>query len=312
MAGVILAHGDSDGVTAAAIAKSVYRDAEVFFTHPVGLAKDLEEFARGRSPVIILDVAVDEAGAPRLAEVLRSLGAEVVYVDHHPGGEALEKIRVPGVRVVHEEGPCAAELAYRFFKPPREMSRVALYGAIGDHALGTAWVAEALEEWDLKTLFFDAGVLVLALEALGRDYESKRRVVDLLAGGGVPSREKSLVELAARQSLLNEELRVRVREKALVVGQVAYVMDPGGSLGTAAFYARVERGVKVGVAVERRGETCVMSLRSTGGVDLNALLRRIAPRHGGHGGGHRQAAGARIPCGELEKFLAELAASLDR
>jgi RecJ-like exonuclease len=65
--------------------------------------------------------------------------------------------------------------------------------------------------------------------------------------------------------------------------------------------------VKVGVAVEKRKDLCVMSLRSTSQVDLNTLLRKIAVELGGHGGGHRQAAGARIPCSNLGSFLEELA-----
>jgi len=135
-------------------------------------------------------------------------------------------------------------------------------------------------------------------------------VVEYLAGNNLPSQNPRLVELAARQSLLNEGPRLRVSREAKVLGDVAYIVDPGGSLGTAAFYARVERGVRVGVAVERRKEVCVMSLRSTRDVDLNALLRRVAVRFGGHGGGHRQAAGARIPCSALEEFLGELAKNL--
>ena len=306
----ILAHGDADGVTSAAIAKHVYRGAEVYFTHPVGLLDDFKEFASGKELVVILDIALDERNLEETVRLLGSSGSRVVYIDHHPCSGALERLRGAGVEVFHEEGASTAELAYRFFKPPREMSRVAVYGAIGDHMVSTPWYEEMLEEWDIKSLFFEAGVLVLGLEALGRNYEEKRAVVEYLAGNNLPSQNPRLVELAARQSLLNEELRLRVSREARVLGDVAYIVDPGGSLGTAAFYARVEKGVRVGVAVERRKEVCVMSLRSTRDVDLNALLRRIAVRFGGHGGGHRQAAGARIPCSVLKEFLEELARNL--
>ena len=50
------------------------------------------------------------------------------------------------MEVFHEEGASTAELAYRFFKPPREMSRVAVYGAIGDHMVSTPWCEETFEE----------------------------------------------------------------------------------------------------------------------------------------------------------------------
>lgn len=304
---VILAHGDADGVTSAAIAKSVYRDAEVYFTHPVGLLGDLKEFALGKELVIIQDIAVDERNLDEMLQLFKSMYSKIIYIDHHPDNGALDKLRNIGVTVFHEEGACAAELSYRFLRPSREMSRVAVYGAIGDHMISTPWYLGMLEEWDVKTLFFEAGTLVLALEAMGRNYEEKRRIVEYLAENNLPSKNPQLVEKAARQSKLNEELRLRVGKEAEVLGNIAYVVDPGGSLGTAAFYARVEKNVKVGIAVERRGDVCVMSLRSTSQVDLNALLRKIAVQLGGHGGGHKQAAGARIPCSLLEKFLEELA-----
>jgi RecJ-like exonuclease len=41
-------------------------------------------------------------------------------------------------------------------------------------------------------------------------------------------------------------------------------------------------------------------------VDLNTILRRVAPDYGGTGGGHPFAAGARIPEKELEAFLYHL------
>jgi nanoRNase/pAp phosphatase (c-di-AMP/oligoRNAs hydrolase) len=46
--------------------------------------------------------------------------------------------------------------------------------------------------------------------------------------------------------------------------------------------------------------------RRNGDVDLNTILRRVAPDHGGTGGGHPFAAGARIPEKELEAFLFNL------
>jgi RecJ-like exonuclease len=46
--------------------------------------------------------------------------------------------------------------------------------------------------------------------------------------------------------------------------------------------------------------------RRNGDVDLNTILRRVAPDHGGTGGGHPFAAGARIPERELEAFLYNL------
>ncbi len=64
----------------------------------------------------------------------------------------------------------------------------------------------------------------------------------------------------------------------------------------------------VGVAAEYRSHKDIydMSLRSRGNVDLNKLLRVISLKHGGTGGGHASAAGARVPSASFEAFLHDL------
>lgn len=56
------------------------------------------------------------------------------------------------------------------------------------------------------------------------------------------------------------------------------------------------------------GDHCSISARCPPGVDLDldALMRTVARACGGHGGGHRQRAGARIPAGGLDRFRQEL------
>ena len=303
---MILAHGDADGVTAAAVAKSVYKSAEVFFTHPVGLLGDFREFAREASRVLILDISLDERHLEDLLDEFRRFRGEILYIDHHPlpPGARLEEV---GVEVVHEEGPCAAELTFRRLKPGWDMSRVALYGAIGDYALNTPWVKEAMLRWDIKSLFLEAGALVLGLDYIGRDHELKRRIVDELSRDVLPTSIPELLIAAVVQARRIEEMRRRLPQLVKSRGSVAYVINPPGSLGLAAFYARVVTGKPVGLAASERGGTYVISIRACDPrIDLNSLLRRLAPRLGGHGGGHPQAAGARIPAARLAEFIEEL------
>ena len=47
------------------------------------------------------------------------------------------------------------------------------------------------------------------------------------------------------------------------------------------------------------------------GVNLGKILQDLSPRYGGIGGGHAIAAGATIPAGVLDKFLADLEKSVD-
>lgn len=302
---VILAHGDADGVTAAAIAKAVL-GGDVYFTHPIGLLEDFKRYARGADVVVILDIALDEASLEGLKSEFRSFPGRVLYIDHHPVPPRFS-LEAPNVEFVHEEGACAAELAFRRLKPARDMSRVAIYGAIGDYAIDTEWVKAAMAEWDIKSLFLEAGVLVLALDRLGRNYELKRKVVEGLSRNGLPSSIPGLLSLAAEQAKAVEEMRQRLPKLVKVGGLIAYVIEPGASVGLAAFYAAVEAGKPVGVAVEERKGVFSGSARARDArINLNAALRAVAPKFGGSGGGHPQAAGFRVPIESFEEFLSEL------
>ncbi len=309
MKGVILAHGDADGVTAAAVAKSVL-GGEVYFTHPAGLLGDFRSYARGADLVVILDVSLDEASLEALKSEFRSFPGRILYIDHHPLPPRAD-LEAPNLEVVHEEGSCAAELAFRRLKPARGMSRVALYGAIGDYAIDTEWVKAAMAEWDIKSLFLEAGVLILALDRIGRNYELKRKVVEELSRNALPSSVPGLLSLAAEQARAIEEMRLRIPNIVRTRGLVAYVVEPGASVGLAAFYAAVEAGKPVGIAVEERKGMYVGSARARDArIDLNAALRAVAPRFGGSGGGHPRAAGFRVPVGRFEEFLSELERAL--
>jgi len=60
-------------------------------------------------------------------------------------------------------------------------------------------------------------------------------------------------------------------------------------------------------ACEKRRNFVDMSLRtSEKDVDLNRMLRQVAPKHGGSGGGHPAASGARIPEEKFSDFIEDL------
>lgn len=64
---------------------SVYRDAVVLFTNPIGIIEDLRN-ARKHDRVVVCDVAIDISQATRLKSSLDEIAAEkeAVYIDHHP------------------------------------------------------------------------------------------------------------------------------------------------------------------------------------------------------------------------------------
>ncbi|MCX8171274.1 MAG: DHH family phosphoesterase, partial [Candidatus Bathyarchaeota archaeon] len=96
-----------------------------------------------------------------------------------------------------------------------------------------------------------------------------------------------------------------------VYGNVAYALNVPFSAGKTATYVRALADTLVGVAGEERKGFIDMSLRTCEkSIDLNSILRRISPKLGGSGGGHPQAAGARIPKENFHKFIEELDVAL--
>ena len=305
----VLAHGDADGVSSAALIRAAFPKEEVriFFTHPVGLPGDFAEFAKG--DVYVVDVAIDEALADKTRKVFEEHEGEVVYIDHHPLPEGFAPKRV---EIVHELGVSASELTFRRLRDflPRNLDRVALYGAISDYLDHTPWVDEALARWDKRIVYFEAGILMQGLEGLRRHHDIKRDVVEHLAANKAPSAHPELLVRALEQSKANEALVEWVPRNARMEGRVAVVLDPPGPLGLAANLARGLTGALVGVAAESRRDIYVISLRSTPGVDLNGILRSFSRRYGVSAGGHPNAAGARIPKELLRHLIDELNSAL--
>ncbi|MEM2021440.1 MAG: DHH family phosphoesterase, partial [Zestosphaera sp.] len=259
----ILAHGDSDGICSASIVKAALRDSydeiETYFTHPVGLVNDLREFARG--DLVILDVAIDERNAAKLAEYLEGCEGYTIYVDHHPPplGLSLAELRFDENVVDYLSEASTSELTFKRFNSrlPREYDRVALYGAIADYADVTEWVKESLSRWDKRHIFFEAGILSQGLEGSRKLYDLKRGVVDHLSRNLKPSSHEELVRRALTQAKENEDLYLWVKNNLNADGYVAYVINPPGSLGVAATYVLGVSDLRVGIAAEVRGDIMV-------------------------------------------------------
>lgn len=308
---VILVHGDSDGVCSGAL---TYRYlslknnvVEIFFTHPAGLANDLAEFTSNGDNIFIADIALSEHHLYDIEKILqeRSRYGEIIYIDHHPEPLRLKPHELPGI-IVHDTCCSASELTYRFLEEKgliQEYSRIALYGAIGDYLDETQWVKKTIDEWDKRSIYFEAGVLVQGLEGSRKMYDFKRRIIRLLADNRLPSENSELLLRALIQSHNDEELRIWVKKNKRIIGEISYVADPPGSIGRAANYARVYGSCKVGLAYETKGNMLIMSLRAVRGIDLNTILRKITVLLGGTGGGHAFAAGARIPANRFNEFL---------
>lgn len=309
MAVRILAHGDADGICAAALAKARFPGAEVWFTRPITLLRDLNEAEAGTT-VLIFDIAISELHKEQIFKRLREITQkdEVVYVDHHPLPPETLKEDIPVTQFAHEIGTSASELTFRLFAPGinPDLDRAALWGAIADYCEQTEFVRNGLNKYDRRTIYMEAGLLSQALGEAAGDYHYKREVVLKLAQCIPPTEIPEIVERAIKATKREWDTYDYVKAHVVRERNIAIVYDlPSGSLGKAALYALGVTGADIGICTRKNNNDVDLSMRRRAGakIDLNELLRHVTVRLGGSGGGHEGAAGATIPAELFDTFL---------
>ncbi len=309
MTAKILAHGDADGICAAALVKARFPEAEVWFTRPITLLRDLNEVEVG-TLTFILDLAVSETHKEEIFKRMRELAQkdEVLYIDHHPLPPDTLKKDVPATQFAHERGASTSEITFRLFESDinPDLDRVALWGAIADYCEETEFVRDGLSKYDRRTIYMEAGLLSQALAEAAGDYHFKRDVVHKLAQGKPPTEIQEIVDRALKATKREWDVWRYVKEHVTREGNIAIIYElPSGSMGKAALYALGVTGADVGICTRKDDDEVDVSMRRRAGVkiDLNEMLRHISSRLGGSGGGHEGAAGATIPTNLFNTFI---------
>jgi RecJ-like exonuclease len=112
--------------------------------------------------------------------------------------------------------------------------------------------------------------------------------------------------LAVEQLQENTALETVVKDEGKLKGHLAYMVTTEYSTGNVAKLLIGAFGVPVGVAMKEKGDGWYeVSLRSTSEcrVHLGRLISKISAQLGGSGGGHRKAAGCRIPIGMADRMI---------
>jgi Single-stranded DNA-specific exonuclease len=300
---IILTHGDSDGICAGAVTLAAHPGSPLFFTNAVSVLADIEQ-ARGFDRVVVCDIAINIPTASQLKAKLDDIArdSEVIYIDHHPlpqgfGAEWL----------ISDLTSSASEMAFRHFRNDLhpDMSRVALYGAIGDYRDNSESIHEMIQDWDKRSLYYQAGTLSQGIEIGRRDYEFKRWLAAQLARNVLPSDIDVLAKNAVIASRQENELRKKVAVDVVGMRNISYVLDQNACMSKAAIYARVYGHTPVGISFEYRDhrDAYDFSMRAKGDLNLNLIVSEVAARYGGSGGGHPLAAGGRVPAKNLKRFL---------
>jgi single-stranded-DNA-specific exonuclease len=306
MRAIILTHGDSDGLCAGALALAANPDSPLFFTNAVSVLADLGQ-AKGFDSVVVCDIAVNIPTAPKLKAMVDDLArdAEVIYIDHHPLPESFR-----ADWLISDLESSASEMTYRYFRNdlPMDMSRVALYGAIGDYRDNSESIHTMVQDWDKRSLYYQAGTLSQGIEIGRRDYEFKRWLVTQLSKNVQPSDIDILAKNAVIASRHENELRKKVARDVISMRNISYVLDQNTCMSKAAIYARVYGRTPVGLSAEyRENRDCYdFSLRAIGDLNMNLIISRTTAKFGGSGGGHPLAVGGRVPADKLKYFLKEL------
>ncbi len=319
MKSVVVSHGDVDGITSGAIALLEFPNSAFYFSRPSQIHKDLHRIARNHpAQVSVSDIAINEKRFPHIVQALDefSESTQIFWTDHHPISKKNQKELEKRVNFFHEVGPCAAELVYRRFHEglPEYALRLALYGAIGDYCDGTRFAINQFENYDKRTLYLEAGLLVQSLQEI--DYKQKaKHLVQELSLGTSPSAMNSIVRLAMKATRIESEVFGYVKNNARKLGNVGYVLDMPirGYRGKSAKFAAYLTESNVGISVKTDDDDVDMSLRRRRlKVDLNKALNTILPGlENAHGGGHPAAAGASMSKSSFPVFLQRLADYID-
>ncbi|NWF94964.1 MAG: hypothetical protein HXY34_02380 [Candidatus Thorarchaeota archaeon] len=315
MTSVVLSHGDLDGITSGAIALLAFPGSTFQFTRPATIHQDLHRLSKSPPSVIsISDIAVNVQTFDRIVQAVESFPETTIihWTDHHPLAERNRRLLSQKVELFHETGPCAAELVFRKFgrNLPDHAVRLALYGAIGDYCDQTAFASARFEDFDKRTLYFEAGILVQALQEM-ESTKSLRDLVFQLAMGVEPSSMNELVSLAVKATRIEHDLFAFVRNNARKMGNVGFVLDVpiNGYRAKCAKFAAYCTDSIIGVSARSNADEVDLSIRRRNtDLDLNMALQTIMPEFpGAQGGGHPAAAGGSIGKTEFPAFIQRLA-----
>jgi len=323
---LILTHGDTDGVCAAAIAKASYPEAEIEFATPSDFVLKLDSLS-GYDRIIILDLGINYAQKAEAMAAFQKLSktSSIIYIDHHlkPPGVTEKSLACSGM--MHKANASTSELAWRFFKPSPSHDFIAVLGAIGDYQEYTPRMRKLVEKYGGRNVYPEAIFLDWAL-AVSED-SFKREVVGELVKGRWPLSIFTLEERAAKAVKRRREVEKHVQEKAeKICKHVMLVRDvPFEATGLAAHLLTKRDNIDVGIGAstvtpprwsfffqEEPYVRLSMRRHKESKINLASLIEESAAKFGGGGGGHEAAAGGRVPVKRFDEFLKELKRALAR
>ena len=304
---------DVDGLGSGAMAVAA-TGGQIVLSDYDDLVLNLKKVPDDADRVVVSDLGADSADFPEfLGEMARLAShAKVTYIDHHLMSEAAKrKLRRAGVQVVHDTRECASVLTYLTFKDalPDGARLIALCGAVTDYMDDSPKAKKMMERGDRQFVLLEATMLALALGHRAHEEGFPEFIVRELSAMKHPHEMAGVPEAAVKQLEREVALGEEVKAGGTKRGRLAYMVTSQHSTGNVANLLIGAFDVPVGVAMKEKASGWYeVSLRGTSEVrvHLGRAIARISMRLGGSGGGHRRAAGCRVPAAKADEIIAAL------
>ncbi|MDG6985131.1 MAG: hypothetical protein JRM73_00085 [Nitrososphaerota archaeon] len=314
MKGYCITHRkDIDGLASGSISVAA-TGGELVLSDYDDMVANLRRVPDDADRVVVSDLGSDTADFQAFLDEMGRIAkhAEVTYIDHHFMSEgAKKKLRKAGVRLVHDVRDCASVLTYRTFKDslPEGARLNALFGAVTDYMDDSPTAKKMMEKQDRQFVLLEATMASLALVEKGDEEGYPEMVVAELAKMKLPHDIPGVPEAAVRQLAKQAALGEIVKKEGTKLGRLAYMATKEHSTGSVAKLLIGAFDVPVGVAMKEKHEGWYeVSLRGTSEcrAHLGQAIGKISGSLGGSGGGHRKAAGCRVPKEKAEQMLKAL------
>ncbi len=301
---------DVDGLGSGAMA-AVATGGRVILTDYDDFLSNLRSIPDDADRLVITDVGADSADFPEyLAQIKRiSKHAEVIHIDHHHmSPEAKRQASRAGAKLVHDTEECASMLTYKTFREslPERARLIALCGAVTDYMDDSPMAKKLMEQGDRQFVLLEATLLALALGRKAEEEGFPEMIVEELSRmrhpHEIPGVPEAAVEQLAREAKLGEFVKAHGKKR----GRLAYMVTTQYSTGNVAKLLIGAFEVPVGLAMKQKQPGWYeVSLRSTSEarIHLGTTIGKISARLGGSGGGHRKAAGCRVPVARADEMI---------
>ncbi len=305
---------DVDGLGSAALVTAA-TGAEVLLSDYDDLIDNLRRVPEDADRFVLCDLGADNANLEEFLSEMKRIRshAKVTYVDHHYMSDSTKRrLRASGVKLVHDDEECSSMLAYETFKAalPERARLIALCGAVTDYMDTSPAAKRMMEQADRQFVLLEASMLAYALGRKGGQDGFPQSVVRELAKMKHPHEIEGVPRLAVEQLEVVARLGEVVKKEGKLMGRLAYMVTTQHSTGNIAKLLIGAFEVPVGVAMkEKQDGWYEVSLRCTSEcrAHLGRTIDGIASRLGGNGGGHKMAAGCRIPTSNADEMLKALA-----